>query len=115
MTGKSAMVKQFGPWALITGASSGIGAEFARQLAAAGLNIAVAARRQSLLDEVCREVSQKYGVEARTVVVDLSEEDAVERLAEAVRDLDIGLVISNAGTGDPGGFLKHEPSELRRL
>jgi short-subunit dehydrogenase len=115
MTGKPAMMKQFGPWALITGASSGIGAEFARQLAAMGLNVVVAARRQSLLDEVCDEVSQKHGVQARTVVVDLSDEDAVERLAEAVRDLDIGLVVSNAGTGDPGDFLKHEPGELRRL
>ncbi len=109
------MAKRFGPWALVTGASSGIGEEFARQLAASGLNVALAARRQSLLDGVGCELAQKFGVETRTVVVDLSEEDSVDRLAEAVHDLDIGLVVSNAGTGDPGDFLKHDRSKLLEL
>jgi uncharacterized protein len=108
-------VHRFGPWALVTGASSGIGAEFARQLAEAGLNVALAARRRALLDDVGRDIADRFGVQARTIVVDLSETDAVERLGAEVADLDIGLVVSNAGTGSPGAFLGHDQAELRRL
>src|SRR5258705_9980697 len=98
--------KQFGPWALITGASSGIGREFARQIAASGINIALVARRQDLLKEVGVEFSMRYGVEHRVVVLDVSREDFIGQLASATDDLDIGLVVSNAGTGNPGEFLK---------
>ena len=96
----------FGPWALITGASSGIGREFARQIAASGINIVLVARREDLLKEVGVEFSKRYGVEHRVVVLDLSREDFIGRLASATDDLDIGLVVSNAGTANPGEFLK---------
>ena len=96
----------FGPWALITGASSGIGREFARQIAASGINIVLVARREDLLKEVGVEFSKRYGVEHRVVVLDLSREDFIGRLASATDDLDIGLVVSNAGTGNSGEFLK---------
>jgi short-subunit dehydrogenase len=115
MTSHSKIVKKFGPWALVTGASSGIGAEFSRQLAGAGLNIVLAARRGALLEEVGRELVERFGVKSRSVVVDLSEEDSVERLGEAVSDLDIGLVVSNAGTGNPGAFLSQDHGEQLRL
>lgn len=115
MTARSTTAEKFGPWALVTGASSGIGAEFARQLAGAGLNVVLAARRKTLLDELGHELAERFGVDARTVVVDLSEEQAVAQLAEAVSDVDIGLVISNAGTGNPGDFLEQGHDELVRL
>src|SRR6202049_3745276 len=98
--------KRFGPWALVTGASSGIGKEFARQIAASGINIVLVARREDLLKEVGVEFSKRYGVEHRVVVLDVSREDFIGQLASATDDLDIGLVISNAGTGNPGEFLK---------
>jgi short-subunit dehydrogenase len=98
--------KRFGPWALVTGASSGIGKEFARRIAAAGINIVLVARRDDLLKEVGVEFSKSYGVEHRVVVLDVSREDFIGQLASATDDLDIGLVISNAGTGNPGEFLK---------
>src|SRR3979411_77170 len=98
--------KRFGPWALVTGASSGIGKEFARQIAASGINIVLVARRQDLLKEVGVEFSKRYGVEDRVVVLDVSREDFIGQLASATDDLDIGLVVSNAGTGNPGEFLK---------
>src|SRR5258708_613031 len=98
--------KQFGPWALITGASSGIGREFARQIAASGINIVLVARREEFLKKAGAELSKRYGVEHRVVVLDLSREDFIGQLASATDDLDIGLVVSNAGTGDPGEFLK---------
>lgn len=115
MQRRSISVKTYGPWALVTGASSGIGAEFVRQLAAGGFNIVLAARRKALLDELGADVAQCFGVETRTVVVDLSEEDAVERLGVAVGNLDIGLVVSNAGTGNPGHFLDQDHGEQLRL
>ena len=97
---------RFGPWALVTGASSGIGKEFARQIAASGINIVLVARREDLLKEVGVEFSRRYGVEHRVVVLDVSREDFIGQLASATDDLDIGLVVSNAGTGNPGEFLK---------
>ncbi len=98
--------KRFGPWALVTGASSGIGKEFAQQIAASGINIVLVARREDLLNEVGVQFSKRYGVEHRVVVLDVSREDFIGRLASATNDLDIGLVVSNAGTGNPGEFLK---------
>src|SRR5260221_585498 len=98
--------KRFGPWALVTGASSGIGKEFARQIAASGINIVLVARREDLLEEAGVEFSKRYGVEHRVVVLDVSREDFIGQLASATDDLDIGLVVSNAGTGNPGEFLK---------
>jgi short-subunit dehydrogenase len=59
-----------------------------------------------LLNEAGVEVSRRYGVEHRIVVLDVSREDFIGRLASATNDLDIGLVVSNAGTGNPGEFLK---------
>src|SRR6266481_4345789 len=98
--------KRFGPWALVTGASSGIGKEFGRQIAASGINIVLVARREDLLREAGVEFSKRYGVEHRVVVIDVSREDFIGQLASATDDLDIGLVVSNAGTGNPGEFLK---------
>jgi short-subunit dehydrogenase len=98
--------RQFGPWALVTGASSGIGKEFARQIAASGINIVLVARREALLAELGRAISQEFDVQYRIIPLDLSEPDFLPVLADATRDLDIGLVVSNAGTGNPGEFLK---------
>src|SRR6266481_2463821 len=98
--------KRFGPWALVTGASSGIGKEFARQIAASGINVVLVARRESLLDEVGQGLAKGFNVQYRNVVADLSREGFLDKLAEVTNDLDIGLVVSNAGTGNPGEFLK---------
>jgi uncharacterized protein len=97
---------QFGPWSLVTGASSGIGKEFARQIAAAGINVVLVARREAMLAEVGRNIAKDFHVQHRVVALDLSDKAFLERLAHATKDLDIGLVVSNAGTGNPGEFLK---------
>jgi len=98
--------QQFGPWALVTGASSGIGPEFARQIAAAGINLVLVARRDALLNEVGGQITRDFGVQFRALTMDLSQEGFIEKLAEHTKDLDIGLVVSNAGTANPGEFLK---------
>src|ERR1700681_4049204 len=98
--------KRFGPWALVTGASSGIGKEFAQQIAASGIKIVLVARREDLLKEVGVEFSKRYGMEHRVVVLDVSREDFIRQLATATYDLDMGLVVSNARPGKPGEFWK---------
>jgi uncharacterized protein len=105
--------RRFGPWAVVTGASSGIGKEFAQQIAASGINIVLVARREDLLNEAGVEFSKRYGVEHRVVVLDVSREDFIGQLASATDDLDIGLVVSNAGTGNPGEFLKFDRQFLQ--
>ncbi len=106
---------RFGPWAIITGASSGIGKEFARQLAAGGLNLVLVARRLALLEEVGKGLEKEFGIQYRTVEADLALESSIEKIAKATFDLDIGLLISNAGTGRPGRFLSFEEKELKYI
>src|SRR2546426_4364541 len=98
--------ERFGPWALVTGASSGIGKEFARQIAASGINVVLVARRDTLLTELGRAISQEFNVQYRALTMDLSQEGFIAGLADATHDIDIGLVASNAGTANPGEFLK---------
>jgi len=105
----------FGPWALITGASSGIGREFARQVAASGINVVLVARRETLLSELGAECSKEYGVEYRIAALDLSQEGFLKQLSPVTNDLDIGLVVSNAGTGKPGKFLANDRQEMVEL
>ena len=95
----------FGPWALVTGASSGIGEEFARQAAANGINVVLLARREERLKEIAGELTEHYDVETRAVAVDLARDGILDPVTEATEDLDIGLVVSNAGAGNPGPFI----------
>src|SRR6202011_2235061 len=105
--------KQFGPWALVTGASSGIGKEFARQIAASGIIVMLVARRGALLGELGRAISQACDVQYRALAMDLSQEGFIAGLADATHDIEIGLVVSNAGTGNSGEFLKLERQLLQ--
>src|SRR6267154_1175562 len=105
--------KRFGPWALVTGASSGIGREFARQIAASGIHVALVGRREALLRAVGAECTRASGVQHRVIPLDLSDPDFLPVLADATRDLDVGLVVSNAGTANPGEFLKLERQLLQ--
>src|SRR5260370_12340928 len=93
--------ERFGPWALVTGASSGIGKEFARQIAASGINIVLVARREGLLKEEGFEFSKRYGVEHRGVVLDVSREDFIAKLTSAPDHPDIRLLVSLASTVHP--------------
>jgi uncharacterized protein len=107
--------QQFGPWALITGASSGIGLEFARQIAASGIHVVLVARRKALLEEAGKECSASFGVQHRVIAADFSEEGFMTKLAGETSGLDIGLLVSNAGTGNPGRFLAQDRERLVQL
>jgi uncharacterized protein len=107
---------KFGPWVLVTGASSGIGAEFARQLAAGGLNVVLVARRLALLEEFGDQLVKQYGIAYRAIEADLSKDNVFEeRIATATQDLDIGLLVSNAGAGNPSEFLSASLDDLHKI
>lgn len=97
---KEAFRDQYGPWALVAGASEGVGAAMARAFAARGVNVVLLARRRAVLDEVARSISANTGVETRPVVIDLADDDAMDRIVAATEDLEIGLVAYCAGA-DP--------------
>jgi uncharacterized protein len=104
--------QRFGPWALVTGASSGIGREFARQLAANRINLVLAARRRSTLDQVGHDLAGQYGIRHRSLQVDLAEPDFLPAIVDATGDLDVGLVVSNAGDMLLGEFLASDHDAL---
>lgn len=86
--------------ALITGASSGIGAEFARRFAGRGYDLVITGRRKELLEAVASEVREKSGVRVETVIVELTDENAVKSLEEKIRGMeDLEILVNNAGFG----------------
>lgn len=98
--------------ALITGASAGLGAEFARQLAAAGTDLVLVARRMDRLETLARDLRSKHGIAVEAVPADLATEEglaAVENRIAAIPTLD--LLVNNAGFGGKGGFVRGEASD----
>src|SRR5690349_6664798 len=93
---------------LITGASSGIGAAFARKLARRGRNVLLVARSEDKLIALCNEIGRASGIRAQYVAMDLTEADAAARLLEETRkrELVIDMLINNAGFGSMGDFAK---------
>jgi hypothetical protein len=108
-------VKRYGRWAVVTGATAGIGLEFARALAARGVSCVLAARRGDRLDTVAAQLKASHGVDTRVVAVDLASEQGPDHLADAVADLDVGMLISNAGVGYVGRFDKQELARMKQM
>ncbi|MBV9212668.1 MAG: SDR family oxidoreductase [Actinobacteria bacterium] len=102
----------------MTGASAGIGAEFARQLAERGYGVTLTARRKDRLEELARELSESNGIEADTVACDLSNAAARRRMIQTVekRGRSVEILINNAGFGTAGRFQELDPeNEIRML
>ncbi len=112
---KKNFIQKYGNWALITGASSGIGAEFAKVLASKGLNLVLVARRGKLLDKLAQSLQKEFEIEVKTIELDLAIDGAVEQLTNATKDLDIGLVIPNAGMITYGSFTKTPLEEQEKM
>ena len=92
---------RYGPWAGIAGGSEGVGAELAQQLAADGFNLLLVARRREPL-EATAEAARAHGVEVRTVSADLTRPESVAAVTEATADVEVGLLIYNAGANTHG-------------
>lgn len=100
-----AKIRIWGPWAVITGASSGIGHAFAWHLAELGLNLVLLGRRREALEGLALRLQQEHGIKTRVVASDLSSPQGNLPLFEATQDLDVGLLVAAAGYGSSGRFL----------
>lgn len=101
-------VDRYGPWAVVAGASEGIGASFSRKLAARGLNVVLVARRIEPLEALASELRVAHSVEIRAHSLDVSDPDAVRGIRDLTESLDVGLFIYNAAYSPIGAFLEIE-------
>lgn len=97
--------KKYGPWALIAGATEGIGRAFSLELAKRGLNIAAVARRPALLKSLSDDIQSRYPVEVRTIQADLSDHRAVMKIINDTDDINTGILVYNAAKSCIGEFI----------
>lgn len=107
------MKDKYGSWAIVTGASSGIGRDLARQLAAKGLNVVLVARRLTKLENLAEEL--RTSVEVKVIAADLNSEDGIQSVLDKTADLDVGVIANNAGIFSPGEFLEQSWEEIQQL
>lgn len=105
-------MQKYGPVALVTGASSGIGMSFARCLAAKGLDLVLVARRIERLEALADELTRQHGIAVHVHRIDLADGDAAARILDLTAALDIGLLVSNAGTGTKSRFEDGDPRTM---
>lgn len=110
----SEFTNKYGKWAFVAGASAGIGACVARELAKRGMNVAIAARRQEKLDEVAQGIRSDFKVETLTIKLDLLDPNRVKIVDEALNGLDVGVFVYSAADGFAGAFLQRSLEDYRR-
>ena len=117
MANKSDGFKEsYGPWALIAGASVGLGAAFASELAQKGLNLVLIARRSGPLESRSAELKGKHGILVKTISMDLAAPDMLKTIAAETKDLEIGLLVYNTAYMLIGSFFEHSfEKQLRAI
>jgi hypothetical protein len=115
MHGAERFSQRYGPWALVAGASEGLGAAWARTLARRGLHLVLAARRKTLLEQVAEELRDRYAIEVRCLDIDLAAAGPLARLAEEASRLEIGLLVYNAAHAPVGDFATVDAGSLERV
>jgi len=107
--------ERYGPWALVAGASVGLGEAFARGLAARGLHLFLLARRTDVLEALASSLRQSAGVEVRVASVDLARPDLAAVLEETTQGVEIGLAVYNAAYAPIGEVLDRKLEDLMRI
>jgi short-subunit dehydrogenase len=107
---------KYGPWAIVVGASDGVGALFAERIASEGVNVVLVARRRHVLEDVAEGIRERTEAQTRTLPVDLTDADASKKIIDATADIDIGMLVYCAG-GDPNyqPFLSNPVSAAESL
>lgn len=100
---------RYGPWAVVTGGSSGLGLATADALAAAGFNLVLVARRRAALDRAAADLSARHHIEARVLDIDLAAPDGPQEMLDATLGIDVGLLVAAAGFGSSGPFVAGDP------
>ena len=108
-------LRRYGDWALITGASSGIGLEFSRAVAAEGMNTVLVARRRDRLENLAGELEKNFGVKTLVIEQDLSLPEASHTVARKLENIEVGLLVLNAGFGLSGNFIEQDPERRAKL
>lgn len=106
---------RYGPWAIVAGASEGLGAAFARALARRGVDLVLAARRRDPLERLARELAGAHGVEVRCLDGDLASAAATTRLAAEASRREVGLLVYNAAHAPLGELVTIAPADLDRV
>ena len=101
--------ERYGPAALVTGASSGIGKAFAEALAARGLELFLVARRMDRLETIAHDLTQQHGVRVTPIELDLARSEAAAQLALTTAVANVGLIVSNAGFSMKGDHADNDP------
>jgi short-subunit dehydrogenase len=104
-------IKKYGPWVLITGASSGIGKAFAEKTASAGFSLVMVARNEDKLNQLKSSLEKQFNISVRVVIADLTNHDDIINVLQSTEDLEVGLLINNAGREDSNHFLKINQEE----
>lgn len=107
-------VRRYGPWAVVAGASEGIGAAFARQLAERGLSLLLIARRIEPLAELAEQLRTRYQVEVKTISLDLAAADVLERAQKLAAEHEIGLLVYNAAHSTVARFVDSSAEDKLR-
>lgn len=111
---RTSFASRYGPWAIVAGASDGLGAEFARQIAERGLNVVAVARSGDKLEALARRLGSEHGIEVRSVVLDLANDDLVPVIEERTKDMEVGLLVYNAAFAHIAPFLDQPIEKLLR-
>ncbi len=106
--------QKYGPWALITGGASGIGAEFASQLAARGLNAALVDVQTEMMRAHAAKLKEKYDIETAAITIDIARPDFLKTIRRATAMMEIGLLVNNAAWGSVGELMNTDPEEMLR-
>jgi len=107
--------EKYGPWAVVAGASEGIGRAFVLSLAKRGLHLVLIARKEEPLVKLSEGLKREYHIDTLPLSQDLSTSGAVERIGDVTAGLDVGLVVYNAALAYTGPFLDRQPEMLNRL
>lgn len=112
--GMGTFLNKYGPWAVVAGASEGLGAAFANSLARRHINVILIARRKHLLDKLADDLMSTFDIEASVVAMDLGDQEQIRRFVESI-EVDVGLLVYNAAYAPVGKFTDLSADDLARV